>query len=40
MENFKTTFQQAQWELFDQQHTAQHAGFQANGIWCQPTQKQ
>ena len=38
MDNFKTTFQQAQWELRDQQCTAQQAGFQANGIWCQPTQ--
>ena len=38
MENFKTTFQQAQRELRDQQRTAQQAGFQANGIWCQPVQ--
>ena len=38
MDNFKTTFQQAQQELRDQQHTAQQDGFQANGIWCQPTQ--
>ena len=37
MEHFKTTFQQAQRELCDQQRTAQQAGFQANGIWCQPT---
>ena len=37
MDNFKTTFQQAQQELHDQQRTAQQAGFQANGIWCQPT---
>ena len=37
MENFKTTFQQAQRELRDQQCTAQQAGFQANGIWCHPT---
>ena len=37
MDTFKTTFQQAQRELRDQQHTAQQAGFQANGIWCQPT---
>ena len=37
MDNFKTTFQQAQRELLDQQRTAQQAGFQANGIWCQPT---
>ena len=37
MDNFKTTFQQAQRELCDQQRTAQQAGFQANGIWCQPT---
>ena len=36
MDNFKTTFQQAQRELRDQQRTAQQAGFQANGIWCQP----
>ena len=36
MDNFKTTFQQAQWELHDQQRTAQQAGFQANGIWCLP----
>ena len=36
MDHFKTTFQQAQRELRDQQHTAQQAGFQANGIWCQP----
>ena len=36
MDNFKTTFQQAQRELHDQQRTAQQAGFQANGIWCQP----
>ena len=34
MENFKTTFQQAQREIRDQQRTAQQAGFQANGIWC------
>ena len=38
MDNFKTTFQQAQRELRDQQRTAQQAGFQANGIWCQPVQ--
>ena len=38
MENFKTTFQQAQRELRDQQCMAQQAGFQANGIWCQPVQ--
>ena len=37
MENFKTTFEQAQLELCDQQCTAQQAGFQANGIWCHPT---
>ena len=37
MENFKTTFQQAQRELCDQQCTAQQAGFQANGSWCLPT---
>ena len=37
MDNFKTTFQQAQQELCDQQRTAQQAGFQANGIWCLPT---
>ena len=37
MDNFKTTFQQAQRELRDQQWTAQQAGFQENGIWCQPT---
>ena len=37
MDNFKTTFQQAQQELCDQQRTAQQARFQANGIWCQPT---
>ena len=37
MDNFKTMFQQAQWELRDQQRTAQQAGFQANGIWCLPT---
>ena len=36
MDNFKMTFQQAQRELRDQQCTAQQAGFQANGIWCQP----
>ena len=36
MEHFKTTFQQAQRELRDQQRTAHQAGFQANGIWCQP----
>ena len=36
MENFKTTFQQAQQELCNQQHTTQQAGFQANGIWCLP----
>ena len=36
MENFKTTFQQAQRELCDQQRTTQQAGFQANGIWCHP----
>ena len=39
MENFQTTFQQAQQELRDQQRTAQQAGFQANGIWCLPTNK-
>ena len=38
IDNFKTMFQQAQQELRDQQRTAQQAGFQANGIWCQPTQ--
>ena len=38
MDNFKTMFQQAQRELRDQQCTTQQAGFQANGIWCQPTQ--
>ena len=38
MEHFKTTFQQAQRELRDQQRTVQQAGFQANGIWCQPIQ--
>ena len=32
MGNFKTTFQQAQRELHDQQRTTQQAGFQANGI--------
>ena len=37
MENLKTTFQQAQRELCDQQRTAQQAGFKANGIWCHPT---
>ena len=37
MENFKTTFEQAQRELCDQQCTAQQAIFQANGIWCHPT---
>ena len=37
VDHFKTTFQQAQRELRDQQRTAQQAGFQANGIWCQPT---
>ena len=37
MDNFKTTFQQAQRELHDQQWTTQQAGFQANGIWGQPT---
>ena len=37
MDHFKMTFQQAQRELRDQQRTAQQAGFQANGIWCQPT---
>ena len=37
MDNLRTTFQQAQWELRDQQRTAQQAGFEANGIWCQPT---
>ena len=37
MDNFKTTFQQAQRELRDQQRTAQQARIQANGIWCQPT---
>ena len=36
MDHFKTTFQQTQRELRDQQRTAQQAGFQANGIWCQP----
>ena len=36
MDTFKTTFQQAQRELRDQQRTAQQASFQANGIWCQP----
>ena len=38
MDNFKTTFKQAQRELHNQQRTAQQAGFQANGIWCQHTQ--
>ena len=38
MDNFKTTFQQAQRELRNQQRRAQQAGFQANGIWCQPNQ--
>ena len=38
MDNFKTMFQQAQQELHNQQRIAQQAGFQANGIWCQPTQ--
>ena len=37
MENFKTTFQQAQREFCDQQCTAQQASFQANGIWCHLT---
>ena len=37
MDNVKTTFQQAQRQLRVQQTTAQQAGFQANGIWCQPT---
>ena len=37
MDNFKTTFQQPQLELCDQQRTTEQAGFQANGIWCQPT---
>ena len=37
MDTIKTTFQQAQRELHGQQRTAQQAGFQANGIWCQPT---
>ena len=37
MEYFKTTFQQVQRELRDQQRTAHQAGFQANGICCQPT---
>ena len=37
MDNFKTTFQQAQRELCDQQRTAQQTGFKANGIWCKPT---
>ena len=37
MDNFKTTFQQAQQELHDEQRTAQQAGFQANGMWCLPT---
>ena len=37
MDSFKTTFQQAQRELRIQQQTTQQAGFQANGIWCQPT---
>ena len=37
MDHFKTTFQLAQRELRYQQRTAQQAGFQANGIWCQPT---
>ena len=36
IETFKTTFQQAQRELHDQQQTTQQARFQANGIWCQP----
>ena len=36
MDHFKTTFQQAQREVRNQQRTAQQAGFQANGIWCQP----
>ena len=37
MDNFKTTFQQAQRELCNQQRTTQQVDFQANGIWCQPT---
>ena len=37
MDNLKTTFQQAQRELRNQQRTAQQVDFQANGIWCQPT---
>ena len=37
MDNFKTTFQQAQRDLRGRQCTAQQARLQANGIWCQPT---
>ena len=40
MDNFKLAFKQAQHELCDQQCTAQQAGFQANGLWCNPTQQQ
>ena len=36
MDNFKTTFQQAQRKLCDQQQTAQQAGFQANGPGASP----
>ena len=40
IEKLKLAFKQAPCELCDQQCTAQQAGFQANGLWCNPTQQQ
>ena len=40
MDNFKLAFKQAQRELHDQQCRAEQAGFQANNLWCNPTQQQ
>ena len=40
IDNFKPAFKQAQGELCNQQCTAQQAGFQANGLSCNPTQQQ
>ena len=39
-DNFKVLFKQVQHELHDQHHTAKQAGFQANRLWCNPTQQQ
>ena len=40
MDNFKLAFKQVQCELCDQQCTAHQVGFQANQLWCNPTQQQ